>query len=323
MAPSKGHMYRATNSRDTERKPRNKSKSLRQKIRDVRRLLQQPDIPATVRVAQERMLELLQQSVKEKAEEDKERKLAKKYKMVKFFEKRKITRRFKACQSELKSCTDSERSKIESELQQVKDQWNYVTYFPSDTKYISLFPPVPYHNPAVVQKQDEILKMIKGKIERNEIPDACDGMFDSSDNKKKKPLRGGKDATRLKMVVATSKESTATEVPSQTSVEGDDFFIDTNPGTSTDLSPYNLPENVKNAKSLFAVLGSVSKNHPTHKVKRLRNRHEVSAKRWNGTGSTSKDEHKHQHKDSKKNKDNKVEKSGESLAKKMKKKKTS
>ena len=41
MAPSKGHRYQATNSRDNERKSRKKSKSLRQKIRDVRRLLQQ------------------------------------------------------------------------------------------------------------------------------------------------------------------------------------------------------------------------------------------------------------------------------------------
>ena len=53
---------------------------------------------------------------------------------------------------------------------------------------------------------EEILRMIKGKIERNEIPDACDRMFASPDNKKRKFPHGRKDTTRLKMA-ATGKES--------------------------------------------------------------------------------------------------------------------
>ena len=48
-------------------------------------ILLQPDIPATVRVAQERMLDMMKESLKEKTVQEKELKLVKKYKKVKFF----------------------------------------------------------------------------------------------------------------------------------------------------------------------------------------------------------------------------------------------
>ncbi|KAK3751993.1 hypothetical protein QZH41_010959 [Actinostola sp. cb2023] len=100
----------------------------------------QDDIPATVRVAQERMLSMLKDNLKESAREQKERKILKKYKMVKFFEKRKITRMYKSCVNDLTQCTDQQqRKELENRLKLLKQQWNYITYFPKDDKYISLF----------------------------------------------------------------------------------------------------------------------------------------------------------------------------------------
>ena len=48
----------------------------------------QSDLPATVRVVQERMLEVLKESIKDKAKEEKEKKIVKRSKKVKFFGKR-------------------------------------------------------------------------------------------------------------------------------------------------------------------------------------------------------------------------------------------
>lgn len=47
----------------------------------------QSDLPATVRVVQERMLEVLKENIKDKAREEKERKIMKRSKKVKFFGK--------------------------------------------------------------------------------------------------------------------------------------------------------------------------------------------------------------------------------------------
>ena len=47
--------------------------------------LLQSDLPATVRVVQERMLEVLKESIKDKVKEEKEKKIMKRSKKVKFF----------------------------------------------------------------------------------------------------------------------------------------------------------------------------------------------------------------------------------------------
>ena len=62
-----------------------KSKSIKQRIRSIQRLLNRPDLPATVRVSQERMLEFMQNKQDEKQQYKKDAKMIKKYKMVKFF----------------------------------------------------------------------------------------------------------------------------------------------------------------------------------------------------------------------------------------------
>ena len=45
----------------------------------------QSDLPATVRVVQERMLDVLKETIKDKAKEDKQRRIEKRSKKVKFF----------------------------------------------------------------------------------------------------------------------------------------------------------------------------------------------------------------------------------------------
>lgn len=63
-----------------------------------------------MRVVQERMLDVLKETIKDKAREDKQKKIEKRSKKVKFFEKKKIFRKYKSFMKELNETEDSETS---------------------------------------------------------------------------------------------------------------------------------------------------------------------------------------------------------------------
>ncbi|CAH3185204.1 unnamed protein product, partial [Porites evermanni] len=160
MGPRKQGLNRSSGKAAQGGANKNKQpKSLKNKLRDVQRLLkkaslQSSDLPATVRVIQERMLEVLKETIKDKAKEDKEKIIIQRCKKVKFFEKRKLFRKYKTCLRELKECSENEeRNALRKELEEIKLQWNYVIHFPQDVKYISLFPATSYTNVEVLQKQ--------------------------------------------------------------------------------------------------------------------------------------------------------------------------
>ncbi|KAJ7361730.1 hypothetical protein OS493_014370 [Desmophyllum pertusum] len=154
MGPRKQGFNRSTKVSQKDGNKIKPSKSLKNKVRDVQRLLKKSDLPATVRVVQERMLDVLKETIKDKAKEDKEKKVSKIAKKVKFFEKRKIFRKYKTCAKELKETEDSNtRNTLQKELEEIKQQWNYVVHFPQDTKYISLFPLTSCTNAEVCEKQ--------------------------------------------------------------------------------------------------------------------------------------------------------------------------
>ncbi|PFX17033.1 rRNA-processing protein EFG1 [Stylophora pistillata] len=149
------------------------NKSLKNKVRDVQRLLKKSDLPATVRVVQERMLDVLKETIKDKAKEDKQKKIEKRSKKVIFFEKKKIFRKYKSCLKELNETENSEtRNSLLKELEEIKQQWNYVYHFPGNTKYISLFPLTSHTNADIVAKQEKIQKTIAKKVAGGELEDA-------------------------------------------------------------------------------------------------------------------------------------------------------
>ncbi|XP_073251933.1 uncharacterized protein [Porites lutea] len=176
MGPRKQGLNRSAGKAAQGGANKNKQpKSLKNKLRDVQRLLKKSDLPATVRVVQERMLEVLKETIKDKAKEDKEKIIIQRCKKVKFFEKRKLFRKYKTCLRELKECSENEeRNALWKELEEIKLQWNYIIHFPQDVKYISLFPATSYTNVEVLQKQEQILKDISEKIAIGELEDASE-----------------------------------------------------------------------------------------------------------------------------------------------------
>eukprot|EP00007_Cunea_sp_BSH-02190019_P002642 CAMPEP_0174241368 /NCGR_PEP_ID=MMETSP0417-20130205/23093_1 /TAXON_ID=242541 /ORGANISM="Mayorella sp, Strain BSH-02190019" /LENGTH=217 /DNA_ID=CAMNT_0015320595 /DNA_START=20 /DNA_END=673 /DNA_ORIENTATION=- len=122
--------------------------SLRKRLRDIKRLLTK-DVPEEVRTTKEKELvdveELISQLKEKQAQSERERKFQTKYRMVRFFEKKKATRRAKQAARKLKALEESKASSSELKaarktLLERQGDVLYVTHFPRDRPYVSLFP---------------------------------------------------------------------------------------------------------------------------------------------------------------------------------------
>ncbi|KAL4906607.1 hypothetical protein BDW74DRAFT_135549 [Aspergillus multicolor] len=122
---------------------------LKRRIRDVKRLLAKPDIPADKRIIQERALAGYE---KELADEERRRersRMIKKYHFVRFLDRKtatkevnKITRK----RDELAKDTDIDEAtkkkkleKLDARLHTAKVNLNYTVYYPLTEKYISIY----------------------------------------------------------------------------------------------------------------------------------------------------------------------------------------
>ena len=113
---------------------------IKKQIRNVERLLQKRRdvLPDTVIVEKERMLEGLKFELKEAELRQVGRKNAKKYHMVRFFERKKALRRYK--QASKKVIADPENKRFQNELRDCTIDLCYVVNFPRLSKYIALYP---------------------------------------------------------------------------------------------------------------------------------------------------------------------------------------
>lgn len=105
------------------------SGSIKKMIRDTNRLLSRPNLPADLRREQERKLSALQVALSDRQKSEVEREMAVKYRMVKFFERKKALRRLAAAQAKADSAAVSE----------AQLDLAYILHFPKDRKYISLY----------------------------------------------------------------------------------------------------------------------------------------------------------------------------------------
>lgn len=103
---------------------------LKKSIRDCERLLRRPTLPADVRQEKERKLAALRHAAQQQLTANKQRDLQQRYKMVKFVEAKKAGRRL---QQALK------RGDAEA-IKEARKDCLYIQFFPSDEKYVSLWP---------------------------------------------------------------------------------------------------------------------------------------------------------------------------------------
>ncbi|KTW31447.1 hypothetical protein T552_00089 [Pneumocystis carinii B80] len=139
---------------------------LKKKIRDLERLVRRGSMPADVQLNIERELQSLYFDFKMIQESKKKHILQEKYKMVRFFEKKKATRYLKRAQKQLMEANDEdERKKLENIIHQCQVDLNYITEFPCSKKYISLYKS-PSENSSTEQERIMIWKDIEQKCKK-------------------------------------------------------------------------------------------------------------------------------------------------------------
>ena len=100
---------------------------LKKSIRDTKRLLQKPNLPAHIAVDQDRKLKALQLALDDLVKEQKADLVSSRYKMIRFFERKKLARKLIQVQKQISACTDSqERQVLLDSLSLLKLQYNYV-----------------------------------------------------------------------------------------------------------------------------------------------------------------------------------------------------
>eukprot|EP00049_Salpingoeca_infusionum_P022938 m.9624 g.9624 ORF g.9624 m.9624 type:complete len:245 (+) comp5475_c0_seq1:165-899(+) len=112
-----------------------KQKSLAARIRDVERMLKR-DLPATIRVAQERKLESLKTEVSDKQRVELEKQYAQRYKKVKFLERRKLQRIVDRVDKLAEPTAEDNAQKTDALV-----KITYIRTFPPAERYISVLKP--------------------------------------------------------------------------------------------------------------------------------------------------------------------------------------
>eukprot|EP00177_Eucheuma_denticulatum_P003357 GFKZ01006067.1.p2 GENE.GFKZ01006067.1~~GFKZ01006067.1.p2 ORF type:complete len:235 (-),score=37.44 GFKZ01006067.1:1567-2271(-) len=150
----------------TRNNTRPKSKSVKSQIRAINRLLENKGKDMTPAARKEKQSQL-QQLIRLRDEHDRrenERKMADKYRMVKFFERRKLQRVLDKINQRGDRKEDDQRKK------QVLRDLIYVTEYPKDQRYIALFPSGG-HTEQSKRRVEEMRKQIEARRSGRPLPD--------------------------------------------------------------------------------------------------------------------------------------------------------
>ncbi|KAJ5601967.1 rRNA-processing protein EFG1 [Penicillium lagena] len=115
---------------------------LKKRIRDVKRLLNKPDLPADARVLQQRALAGYEQDLAEETARRQRSQMIKKYHFVRFLDRKTATKELNRLQRREKEpdLNPSQKERLAKKIQTARVNLNYTIYYPLTEKYISLYP---------------------------------------------------------------------------------------------------------------------------------------------------------------------------------------
>ncbi|KAH9307276.1 hypothetical protein KI387_035187, partial [Taxus chinensis] len=152
-------------SKELEKKEKKaKAASLKNQIRSIQRLLRK-NLPQEIKEAQKKKLEELRKLVELQAQSELERKMALRYRKVKFFERRKIERRIRRLEKQQRAALEHTGEEVAAqacELAQLKEDLEYVRFFPKTEKYVSLF--MGGNDPELVGIRNNLRERIKANV---------------------------------------------------------------------------------------------------------------------------------------------------------------
>ncbi|XP_042064522.1 rRNA-processing protein EFG1-like [Salvia splendens] len=165
-----------------------KSVTFKNQIRSIERMLRK-DLPLEIKEAQENKLEELKRQQDIQNRLALERKIFLRYRRIKFFERRKIERRIRRLEKQQRASTgQAQEADITEQLSKLKEDLEYVKFFPKTEKYVSLY--VGGHEAEIMEKRNTLRKQIKDNLiaaaasgkELEETGSEDDGALDPSDD---------------------------------------------------------------------------------------------------------------------------------------------
>ncbi|GMP56216.1 hypothetical protein CsSME_00020785 [Camellia sinensis var. sinensis] len=168
--------------------PKPKSVSLKNQIRSIQRMLRK-DLSPEVREAQEKKLEGIKKQQEIHNRLAVERKIFLRDRKIKFFERRKIERRIRRLEKmQRASSGQSKEAEIAEQLSKLKEDLEYVRFFPKTEKYVSLF--MGGDDTDIVDRRNRLRKQIKANIiaaaasgkDLEETGSEDDGLLDLSED---------------------------------------------------------------------------------------------------------------------------------------------
>lgn len=157
-----GHRSKGLGPDNKKGKKKAKSVSVKNQIRSTERMLRK-NLPPEIREAQEKKLEELKKHQELQSRLAIERKIHLRDKKIKFFERRKIERMIRRLEKQQRASSDhASEEKISEQRSRLKEDLEYVRFFPKTEKYVSLF--VGGDSPAIVQKRNKLREQIKANL---------------------------------------------------------------------------------------------------------------------------------------------------------------
>ncbi|XP_040999714.1 rRNA-processing protein EFG1 isoform X2 [Juglans microcarpa x Juglans regia] len=165
-----------------------KSVSLKNRIRSIERMLRK-DLTPDVRAAQEKKLEELKKQQDIHSRLAVERKIFLRDRKIKFFERRKVERRIRRLEKLQRASSGQEHdTKVAGQLSKLKEDLEYVRFFPKTEKYVSLF--TGGDDSDIVDRRNKLRKQIKANLvaaaasgkDLEETGSEDDGLMDLSED---------------------------------------------------------------------------------------------------------------------------------------------
>ncbi|KAL0392839.1 UNVERIFIED_CONTAM: hypothetical protein Sradi_2506700 [Sesamum radiatum] len=165
-----------------------KSVSLKNQIRSIERMLRK-DLPHEVKEAQEKKLDELKKQQEIHNRLALERKNFLRNRKIKFFERRKVERRIRRLEKQQRASTgQAQEAEIAEQLTKLKEDLEYVRFFPKTEKYVSLF--MGGDEAEIVEKRNNLRKQIKANLiaaaasgkDLEETGSEDDGLLDPSED---------------------------------------------------------------------------------------------------------------------------------------------
>ncbi|KIK34839.1 hypothetical protein CY34DRAFT_97214 [Suillus luteus UH-Slu-Lm8-n1] len=207
---------------------------IKSSLRQTRRLLAKESLAADVRVETERRLKALEADLARAETARKERTYAMKYHKVKFFERQKLVRRIKQVKRDLTSAQGKEREKLDSELEGLRVDLNYILHYPKTKKYISLFPPERRQIDSVSTNSDDndqriaVRALIQDQMRCGEISKQPENELESGSRPVVYNSHRSEEGSRRK--------DGPTSLAAHRTTEGDDFFGEDGETEASDAS---------------------------------------------------------------------------------------